>query len=490
MWFQKKRAAPVKVPTDTVIPLWSADDTDFNRTVVVTFMLKFDDVLDPEKLGLSLEKLISRPGWRKLGARLRENERGKLDYHVPADFSPKRPPFSYSHVNYDIEMAEHPIASRIPKATSRPAVVADTRDFVSLVRRPDGPTKVDDYLYTDEPQLSLHIVSFQDATLVSLSWLHTFLDAMGRKALLDAWTLVLQGRDDEVKDLYGVYEDPLLGLGTRPTEPYRLIGRILSAWKMLVFAILLVWELLWYCDETRVVCVPAHFIKEQRQQVLDEAINWDCEKPFVSEGDVLSAWWTRQCTWHLNHESTCTVMLMNAFGLRSILANDLLPSNRPYIANASFSVVALISVRDLFHKPLAYAALAVRRSIAELGTREQIEAYAALNREAAEAKGNPPLFGDGTMHMFVISNWTKARFFDVDFSAALVRPGATDGGRSNKMGTPSYVNHLPFCNGFLYSPRNSCPILGKDAEGNYWLVTTLRKGLWDKIEDRLYRDSS
>jgi hypothetical protein len=35
--------------------------------------LVFDDVLDPEKLRLSLEGLVKREGWQRLGGRLRKN---------------------------------------------------------------------------------------------------------------------------------------------------------------------------------------------------------------------------------------------------------------------------------------------------------------------------------------------------------------------------------------------------------------------------------
>lgn len=92
--------------------------------------------------------------------------------------------------------------------------------FQPLMRREDGPRNIADYYLRDEPQLSLHVVSFADATLVSLSWPHTFLDAMGRHELLTAWTAVLEGRDGDVKALHGVDQDPFVSFGTgEVTEP-------------------------------------------------------------------------------------------------------------------------------------------------------------------------------------------------------------------------------------------------------------------------------
>lgn len=99
-------------------------------------------------------------------------------------------------------------------------MVAQVDRFQPLMRREDGPRNIADYYLRDEPQLSLHVVSFADATLVSLSWPHTFLDAMGRHELLTAWTAVLEGRDGDVKALHGVDQDPFVSFGTgEVTEP-------------------------------------------------------------------------------------------------------------------------------------------------------------------------------------------------------------------------------------------------------------------------------
>jgi hypothetical protein len=71
--FKSKPVAPERVPTDIVIPLHELDDTKTHRALCVDFSLRFDNVLDVEKLVGALERLIEKPGWRKLGARLRLN---------------------------------------------------------------------------------------------------------------------------------------------------------------------------------------------------------------------------------------------------------------------------------------------------------------------------------------------------------------------------------------------------------------------------------
>ena len=61
------------VPTDIIIPLHYWDDLQYVRTLVMDYTLRFDDVMDAEKIRLALERLMEIGDWRKLGARLRMN---------------------------------------------------------------------------------------------------------------------------------------------------------------------------------------------------------------------------------------------------------------------------------------------------------------------------------------------------------------------------------------------------------------------------------
>ena len=151
-------------------------------------------------------------------------------------FNKERPGFIYTHVEYDTSIEDHALASRLPKMSSRPSVKANPAEFRSLARRLDAPKKLDDYVFSDEPQLSLHIVSFGDATLVSLTWLHTFLDAMGTSALFNAWTLVLCGQEGLVPPLHGFNTDLLANLGASPTVQSVLTSRQITGLRMLLFA--------------------------------------------------------------------------------------------------------------------------------------------------------------------------------------------------------------------------------------------------------------
>lgn len=72
-FLSRRRTAPQRVPTDQVVPVGFFDDTIIFRTFVLYTLFVFDDVLDVQKLHSSLERVVARPGWNKLGARLRRN---------------------------------------------------------------------------------------------------------------------------------------------------------------------------------------------------------------------------------------------------------------------------------------------------------------------------------------------------------------------------------------------------------------------------------
>lgn len=361
-------------------------------------------------------------------------------------------------------------------------------DFITLMRRREDPQCLEDYLYTDRPMLGLHIVSFTDATLITLSWSHVLLDGMGRKALLDAWSLVLQGREDEVLPMHGVETDPMTTLGTHPTEPYQHADKQFSTWQMIIFGLRYAFDQIFWRprDESRIICVPAAYVQSlcNAARVNITAANHGengGDTPFVSEGDVMCAWWTRQILSCVPKHPSQTIAINIAFGLRWLLAKDMLPASSAYVANAVTYVPAFMPAEDVLNRPLGYVAAALRKALAELGTREQVEARLALDRITREKTGNAGLFGDPWMHMVVCTNWTKGKFYDVDFSAAVVNEGCHLGGQ--KVGKPSYIQLHAFAKGF--SLISGFSITGKDAEGNYWLHSVLRREYWSELEQAL-----
>lgn len=436
----------------------------------------FDDVLDAVKLRDSLERLVEREGFRKLGARLRKNNQGGFEHHIPAAFSKDRPAIGFTHIKHDVASNDHPVASRLPRPNGRPAVVSDPADLAHQFRAPDCPVKMDDYLYTDRPQLSLHIVSFKDKTIVVLYWPHSIFDAMGMKVMFDAWTMVLEGKEDEIRPPHGHDHDALSELGRHATTPHKLADRLMTTTQLVTFGLKNVMDLAVRVKENRMACIPGAFLEKLRVQALaelaTEAATEGQEKPWLSEGDVLAAWWLRLAVSHFPLNSERNVVIQNAFSMRSALEKDLLPAGSKYLSNCVGFINVVLPAKEVLQKSLGYVALQFRRAIVEQGTREQVEAYGALLRDSKA--GTPPFFGDGSNHLVSFSNWGKANLFKVDLSAAAVKP-------RDSPCMPCYIQSVEQ----PYSFTEGFQIVGKDTHGNYWLCGNRVKGNWGKVEAKL-----
>ncbi|KAL7905485.1 hypothetical protein GGI35DRAFT_488403 [Trichoderma velutinum] len=459
---------PERVSTDTVIPLHSIDDDEVFRSAVLDMTYLFSDVLDANNLHDSLWKLMTTGNWTKLGARLRKNADGKLEYHIPALFSKSRPPFAFTYEHIAAKAQDHPIGSNIPSPTTRPSLVDTSADLQRLFRAPDTPTSIDEFLFSDRPQLLVRVVTFEDATLISVSWLHTFMDGMALRELYTHWIAVMEGREHDVQPLHGFDFDPLITLGTEPKED-SLQPRFPHVE-----------------EKTGLVCLPSHFVQGLKHQALKELAVLDTEDSgslFLSDGDVICAWWSQTLVGILKPSPHQLVAIRNSFSMRGCLSKDLLPDDLPYIGNAIMGLYTILSVDDVLNKPLNFIASHIRKGIIQQTTREQIEAFVTLIKESRKETGKRPFFGDSATIQLMFSNFGKAKFFDIDFSSAVLKEGPSVKKHPNPLGKPFYqhyeghIPHLRNCYNF--------PILGKDHSGNFWLTGRLPLGTWDAVEELL-----
>jgi hypothetical protein len=65
------RPRPPLPSDDIVYPVHMLDDSKLARGIVLAWTLRFDDVLDVDKLHVSLSRLLEIGDWRKIGGRLR-----------------------------------------------------------------------------------------------------------------------------------------------------------------------------------------------------------------------------------------------------------------------------------------------------------------------------------------------------------------------------------------------------------------------------------
>lgn len=71
-WGPTTQVEPQRVPTDEVLPMHHFDDTPINASIILAWTLRFNDVLDADKLHQGLARLLEIGDWRKLGGRIRK----------------------------------------------------------------------------------------------------------------------------------------------------------------------------------------------------------------------------------------------------------------------------------------------------------------------------------------------------------------------------------------------------------------------------------
>ncbi|KAK0615705.1 hypothetical protein B0T17DRAFT_592427 [Bombardia bombarda] len=487
-----------RVPTDDIYPAHLMDDTTTFRNILMGWTLRFNDVLDGDMLHASLSRLLEIGDWKKLGGRIRFNARGKLEYHVPAKFTPERPAVGYTHETFDLDIDEHPLASRLPKPSPSPAICEGDETFRPLAAPPDFPKSLDDYAYTDRPQLSLHIVFFRDATLVTLAWPHTMTDGLGRHALIRNWNLVLAGKADQVQPLLGARDDVLqnaLSAPPSPSEPaYALQHLVISGFRFFIFVLHHLWFLLFGTkhQQRRLIFIPARSIAALRQESMGGLAAEQAKDPdlFISDGDILSAWGARILALAQPANSARPVTTMNVFDVRTRMPS-IFAAGGAYVQNLAVASWAFSDARKLRTTPLGKTALALRSAIVEQSEETQAKAVLRIMRGVLLTGGQGPLLGEPNARMFVISNWTKGKFYQVvDFSPA-VKVGASSGvarrtwpGVGADPGKPDWFISAMFASNPFPNVWN---ILGKDVGGNYWIVADLSKKTWAAVRGEIER---
>ncbi|KAJ5880346.1 uncharacterized protein N7473_011399 [Penicillium subrubescens] len=469
-----------------IIPLHSKDDTWMNRGIALEFTLHFDHVLDSDHLRRSLQRLLEIGEWKKLGARLRLKY-GKLEYHIPEKYDTKCPGFTFYTTTHDGRLDDL-LPSQLPCGTHSPTVFPfSAANLDTLLYRPDSPKKLEDWIYNDRPQLDIHLIVTRNATLLKLAWLHTFMDASGRASLLNAWAAVLRGREDQVPPFLGFFKDPLADLNAQP--PFEWFVRsqwmlILMQWLgPLLLVIRWIWEMI-PCPkhEHRLVCIPGSIVTEMREAAIQELSAGDGED-FVSESDVLLAWWAQRIVQSMLPSGKIPVTLLNNFNIRPSFP-DLFPRDTAYVGNAWLTAHTILPADEVLERPVGYLAFKLRHSLLAQRSKNQIRDYIAVQREGMEKVDATLASMLGVSNMLIhCSNWHQARFFNVDFSPAIIGPAK----KARSAGRPRLI--IP--NTFYRWPMllNTGSIIGKDVDGNWWLTWHLKKAVWRKIEKQLAVDT-
>lgn len=354
---------------DLVVPVPPVDAGQPDRVVYI--MMRFDAVLDVPRLETSLASLLSgeHGNWRRLGARLRRSPRdGRLEYHIPAHYSPARPAVAFSHdrQHAGVRIAEHPAGRQLRPAgddadssDGRPYVACNVDDFVDWMRPPAYPETTAEYLASDAPLLGVRVVSFGDATLVTLAWLHMLSDIIGVRELLAAWVAVLEGRPHDIRPVNDVVSDWSSSLGPPPPQPTTTTATTIGGSKAekgksssepppIPSAIPVSGTAPSETAtlERRFVCFPAEYMKrlaaratadlEEIQQRAEDAPGDECGPLWVSSGDLVGALIARICLVHADEPPAPDdgTHILNAASIREALEGDIFPAGTAHVGNA------------------------------------------------------------------------------------------------------------------------------------------------------------
>jgi hypothetical protein len=259
---------------------------------------------------------------------------------------------------------------------------------------------------------------------------------------------------------------------------------VLKGFGMLFFLARFLFELVWHRkEEQRVIFLPGQYLEGMRENALLELgpKSNEREKPFISESDTLYAWWSRTMLTALRPALHSTILLMNIFDIRHTLANDINSPNFAYVANSSLFVPTCLPARQILQRHLSFVASQLRCTLEHQRTREQVEALAALQKQSIEKTSWPPLIGDSNSLLIICTNLHKGKIFNIYFSPAVLVSGVPQ--KTNKLGRPSNINWTSHYRN--YSLRNVVGVIGKDADGNWWLTSNMRTEAWLTIDRKL-----
>lgn len=388
-------------------------------------------------------------------------------------------------------IGSHSLAAQIPQAADTAKIFLSPEEFTPLVRSEDAPRKLDDWIYSDIPQLSIHAVSFDDATILTVTFPHTLADVMGIGIFIKAWSATVRGDMAAVPTLEGFESNPLTELGQRtPAERYVYFDRVLHKGQLLMFVARRLLDSWWYPqEERRTISLPSQCVKRMREKAIEElekSSDHMCaeSKPFLSESDIMLAWWARTIYIVLGLLPSQRILLNNAFNLRTSLHDSFSSPGNAYIGNCVCMSPTFLQGCHLADEPLSKIAWRIRQSVALQQKPEQVEAITALLKQTMENSGYLALIGEPGMLLLSSSNWHKAGMYEADFSSAVTKSGKDLNDRPNALGKPWHVN------GVLHSDlsfRNTFAVTGRDAGGNWWLNGVLRTDVWALVEAELQK---
>jgi hypothetical protein len=343
-------------------------------------------------------------------------------------------------------------------------------------------------IHQNAPPIFLHVTSFKDATIVALSWPQVLMDEIGHKELLQAWSLILAGREEDVPDVLGVQKDILDGVGVSEDAGLGLDQKRLKGMAKTKFISRNLWDRMFNPSwEMRAIFLPQEAFARLRAKVqgeIDNSYPGGGAKPVVSDGDVLTSWVTRAMASSLPKPRPVTILTFSNARFR---LPSLFDGEGVYLQNLMLGVYTFLSV-DMARGPLGPIALSHRKHLDDQTSEAQTRSLLNSWRHDIESTGSPSLFyGEPQGSFMLVNNLNKAELIKAaEFGPAVVKQG-DKAARKNPPGR--MVTYYMHSLGSTWSALNCLWMLGKDHGGNLWLQANLLPKAWAAIEEDM-RDMS
>lgn len=495
-------SSPKIYETDQIQPVHLLDDVQVLAGYDLFWTFPFSEILDANLLGRTLSEVIETGDWRRLGGRIRRNvssqnqlkgldshgkrrqAAGRLELHVPTSFTPGRPALYFSQDHADQRMKDHPIASQIPTAGERAQLFPESRVLAPLAYGPGAPRSLEDRLAGDFPQIALHVVTFQDGTVVSLSWNHIMSDLGGFAALIKAWVGHLAGKPiPEFKSK----DDAMRSLSENPPQEESLLIQdwVLSGWRKALWIAQFLCDQWWTSSAPAMhqACIPRdlmnRLLKNCREAAVVHAEELGCDA-FISEGDIITALGVRGAALTLGQLSRRSVAALSAIDVRSRFP-DIYSEDVAYIQNMSVGVFTVKPAREVLDMSIGALALSLRESVKTQASQVQLRLVSCLAAKSVQSTGNLPLVGDSTSYLSVTSNWSKARLLEImDLGPAVARPGR----RTNAKAIQTSALPFAFHSKAVHLGRMTTPVLmirGRDHNGDMWVEGECSSVTWREM---------
>ncbi|KAG6006380.1 hypothetical protein E4U21_007111 [Claviceps maximensis] len=499
---RKKRKPLVKDNEEDVYPIHSLDQPTTMRQSMRTWVMCFNDVLLAPKLHEALCQLLQLGDWKKLGTRLRVGNDGLLEAYAPKNYSHENPACTFLFdAHYDCRIENHPVGMHFSLPSSRAFTQTYPANCPPDMIRPEIPTTVQDIINRKLPQLTLHILAFSNATIVTISLPVNMMDHASFKSLLENWSLVLAGRQEDVALVYGPHRDVLEELARRAAEKgsvERIKVSEVSAVSDQTFSrfIMVLHRWLRRKDpviQRRMVYVPKVVHDELLGQIrrdIAQILEDEEQRPIVSDAELLFAWLMKLQGG--GESKTRAVTARNMFNLRHRLSALRDPSGE-YLQTLTLPVCSMLSAEHV-KKPTAHIALLHKRNMDEQTSEHGLLSLTIrlLNmkkrgrdpfRKKADARGAASLDYCNMTWLHLLSA--------ADFGPAVLRFGkggglGCDSPRYNAPGTMTTAYALDDT-GTRRPTEAMCQVIGKDGDGHLWMYCHLEPKVWVRLEEELYR---